>query len=483
MNKRFVSQGFLLFILLSLLMVSTLHLYSQSRNVTITIHLRGVYESKISLMALSSTQQFKSIADVKEIKTGESANLVVLRESLPGEFVLRFDYKEKNESSSYPSEKSIFINQQDLEIWINPKYYNNYDSTRFQKGERENEAFELFSKENSNQKKKLGLLQQFLINYDDTQSMFYKQGIEEYEMRRQVYNQWIDSLVNVDKTLFVSCLYRFQYVPQIAWEGTETNRMMSMIHHYFDGIDFDNPVITKTSKLNEWMNNYVNISGQMVTNVVLRDSLFPAAAKIAIEKAKRGNPIIYGWMVDYFYRGFETNDIPKGMKMLQPYLSDTNCLTSKRMEIERRLKGMETLVKGSMAPDILLKDAYGGNFELNNYETSSKYILLLFWSAECGHCKEMIDFLYPWQSQPEILQKISVIAISMDDTETEVNAWDQKIKELAGWKHMRAIEGINSKVASDYFVLATPVMILLNARTKEIVSLPSTFSQLKTDLQ
>jgi hypothetical protein len=71
----------------------------------------------------------------------------------------------------------------------------------------------------------------------------------------------------------------------------------------------------------------------------------------------------------------------------------------------------------------------------------------------------------------------------MDDTETEVNAWDQKIKELAGWKHMRAIEGINSKVASDYFVLATPVMILLNARTKEIVSLPSTFSQLKTDLQ
>jgi len=481
MNKHFATKGFLIFILVSFILASPFHLYSQARDVVITIHMRGVFENNMSLMALNGSQQFKAIAGIQGIKNGETAKLQVAKKNLPGEFVLRFDYKEKKESTPYPSEKRIFISEQDFELWVNPLTCNNPDSTWFQEGERENAAFASFSKQNSLRKEKLVLLQQFLINYDDTKTKLYQTGIEEYEQRRQAYNQWLDNRVKEDKALFVSCMYRFQYVPQIPWEGTETDRMISMLHHYFDGIDFNDPVITKTSQLNEWMNNYVNIYGQMATTATLRDSLLPVAAKTAIEKAKQGNSVVYGWMVDYFYRGFETNDIPKGMKVLEPYLDDPNCLTSKRMEIERRLKGMETLVKGSTAPDILLKDAYGGMFELNNYETSSKYILLLFWSAECSHCKETIDVLYPWQSQPEILQKMSVVAISLDETETEVKAWEQKIKDLTGWKHMRAVEGVRSKVASDYFVLATPVLILLDARTKKIISLPSTVTQLKTD--
>jgi hypothetical protein len=37
-----------------------------------------------------------------------------------------------------------------------------------------------------------------------------------------------------------------------------------------------------------------------------------------------------------------------------------------------------------------------------------------------------------------------------------IKAWEQKIKSLAGWQHLRAAEGVNSKAAADYFVLATP---------------------------
>jgi thioredoxin-related protein len=170
------------------------------------------------------------------------------------------------------------------------------------------------------------------------------------------------------------------------------------------------------------------------------------------------------------------------MKVLEPYLTDPNCRTSKRMEIERRLKGMETLIKGTRAPNILLMDADSSMFELNKYRPSTNLILLLFWSAECSHCTETIDALYPWQIQPEIQNKMSVVAISLDETKTEIQAWDNKIKSLVGWKHMRAIDGIRSKVASDYFVLATPVMILLDANNKEIISLPSSFTQLKAEL-
>jgi thioredoxin-related protein len=447
------------------------------------VHLRGVYESEISLLPLSGSNAFKSIAKVQGIKSSKTALLSVSNDDLPGEFVLRFNYKEKIESTSYPSEMNILINNQDLELWVNPMHINNTDSTRFPPGEKENTAFVLFSFENSKKKEKLGLLQQFLMNYDDTQSQFYQLGIEEYEKRRLAYNLWIDTCVSNDKALFVSSLYRFQYVPQIPWDGSEKDRIINAIDHYFDGIDFNDPIITKTSQLNEWMNNYVNIHGQLATSMATRDSLISSAAFKAVEKAKSGHPIVYGWMVDYFYRGFETNNIPAGMKVLKPYLDDPNCLTFKRMEIDRRLQSMESLVPGSKAPNIEMPDSENQLFILNAFNPTTPYILILFWSADCSHCIETIDEIYPWYNQLYVQRKLTVIAVSLDESKTEVKAWNQKITTLSGWTHLRAEQGVNSKIANDYFVLATPVMILLDANTKEIISSPKNLNELMSSFR
>jgi len=75
-----------------------LFLIAQDQNIKITIHLRGVYESNIKLLPLSGTKMLKSIVEVEGIKIGETTLLSVPKDQLPGEFVLRFDYKEKMES-------------------------------------------------------------------------------------------------------------------------------------------------------------------------------------------------------------------------------------------------------------------------------------------------------------------------------------------------------------------------------------------------
>ena len=483
MDIHFKSISNILIITVFLWQASAFHGRAQVRNVAITIHLHGVYESKISLLSLSGNKIFKSSAEVQGIKNGETTRFSVSKENLPGEFVLRFDYKEKESSTPYPSEKYLFINDQDLELWISPIYCNNVDSTWFQKGERENATFVQFSKENGRQKEKLGLLQNFLMNYDDTESQFYQQGIQEYEQRRQSYNKWLTTRTLQDKALFVSRLYCFQYMPEISWKGDETDRIKNLINHYFDGMDFKDSLLIKTSDLNKWMDSYVNLYGQLSTTAALRDSLFPEAGITAIEKASQGHPLVYGWMVDYFYRGYETNGITAGMKILEPYMNDPNCLTSKRQEIARRLQGMETLVAGSRAPNIIMKDIDGNQFELNTLETQCKYILVLFWSAGCSHCVEMVNSLYPWQQQMEVQQKIKVVSISLDETETDIKAWEQKIGGLKGWKHLHEAEGVRSKVASDYYVLATPVMVLLDAKTKEIIATPNTLNDLLTAIQ
>jgi hypothetical protein len=184
--------------------------------------------------------------------------------------------------------------------------------------------------------------------------------------------------------------------------------------------------------------------------------------------------------VDYFYRGYEANAIPAGTKILEPYMNDPKCLTTKRQEIERRLKGIETLVPGSKAPDIVMNDPDGTLFELSRYETPCNFILVFFWSGGCEHCLETTDKLYPWQQLEETQKKMSVVAISLDETETEITGWMKRKETLKGWKHLRASEGIRSKVAGDYFVLATPVMILIDAKSKEIIALPNTLKELMT---
>jgi peroxiredoxin len=432
---------------------------------------------------MGSSRTFKPLVEVPGIKNGETAKITVPNNQLPAECVLRFDYREKESSTPYPSEKHIFVYKQDLELRVSPVYCNNGDSTKFQDGELENTTFVQFSGENAKRREQLGLLQNFLMNYEDPGSKFYKVAVEEYETRRGDYNAWIKGRALQDKELFVSNLYSFQYIPDIAMRGNETDRILSMIDHYFDGFDFRDPLILKAVEINKWMDNYVNLYGQMAKTTALRDSLFPLAGKRAIEKAKTGDPLVYGWMVDYFYRGYESNAIDAGMKALAPYLDDPNCLTSKRQEIERRLKGMETLVAGSKAPDISLKDAEGNQFELKDFQPETKYTLLMFWSADCSHCMETVNALYPWHQLQENQKAVSVIAISLDETETEVKAWEKKIPSLSGWRHIRGEAGVRSKVAGDYFVLATPVMVLLDAKTHNIVAMPNTINELIKSLQ
>jgi len=474
-------KPYLELIMLCCLVVQSLSLHAQ--NVNLKIHLSGVYSSKISLLPLSGSGALKPLIEHPGVENGKTAVLTVPKDKLPGQFVLRFDYVEKEGSAPYPSEKYFFIGDQDLELWVQPKSVNNPDSTYFQKGEKENTLFMTFSMQNGKRKEQLGLLQNFLMSYDQPQSKFYNSGIDEYENRRGEYNSWVRSQVELHKDAFVSCLFPFQYVQPIAWKGTEKERMNSLIEHYFDGMDFKNPLLAKTAELKDWMNKYVNLYGAMSTTVALRDSLFALAGKRAIEKAKLGHPLVYGWMVDYFYVGFESFNISSGIKMLEPYLNDPYCLTTKRQAIEVRLKGMETLVIGSVAPDFPWKMSSGKVIQFHDFKTEAKYKLVMFWSADCQHCKEVLEKLYPWYQNAAYRELMDVFAISLDETETEIPAWEKAVTSYPAFKHKRAEQGIRSPEASAYFVLATPTMILVDSKTNKIVALPETVEQLQAKMK
>ncbi|MCY7290982.1 MAG: DUF5106 domain-containing protein [Ferruginibacter sp.] len=469
-------------ILLTVVLSFFLFGFLVAQDKTLKLHLRGVMESTCSLQPLSGPDAGKIIQQKEQIKNGESAIFTVTKSQLPGEFILRFNFKQTLNSTPYPVEKIILINEEDLELWVNPLFYNNEDSTYFQKNEVENTLRFKLLNELAIEKKSLNILQNFLLNYEEINTLFLKEGNKEFEKLRIGFNQWLKMKQNLYPSTFAVKALQVEYTPKMLWKGTAKERLEGMMDHYFDEMDFKDTLLIKTEAFKEWINRYINNYTQLSNTTRSRDSLLTVAAKIAIEKSRKGNGLVYGWMVDYFYNGFEQFNIASGLLMLEPYLNDPLCLTSKKGAIQKRITGIRTLVKGVLAPDFkMLTDADKG-ISFLNYATDSKYKLVIFWSAGCGHCEELLKKLYSYTQNESNKKLLDVFALSVDETATEIEEWKTKINMLKSWHHIRVNGGVNSKEANDYFVLSTPTMFLVDSKTNLIASVPDTFEQLESNL-
>jgi len=449
----------------------------------LTVHLRGVFDAKVSVTPFNGLKTINPVAEISGMKNGKTVTLEIPAQYLPCEFVLRFDYRTKESDHPYPSEKNIYINKQDMELFVNPLYINNSDSTRFAAGEMENTVYSAFIIENNKKRMQVDLLKQFLFSYDRPESKFYTQGVKEYEQRRMKYNQWLSDQSETYSELYVSRLFQFQYIPAIVWRGNENERLSQILKNYFEGIDFSDTLIIRSRELTKLMGDYMGLYGMQATTKELQDSLFTQAGSIACEKASKGHPKVYGWMVDYFYVGYESYGINKGMTMLQQHINNPNCLTSKKQQIIKRLEGMTKLISGVLSPDFVLVDNDSNKFNFHAYKGAAEYKLLLFWSAGCEHCQQLVKELIQWYNEPENKKKLDVIAVSLDETETEVQKWKNDIINLPGWKHLCAKEGINSAVANDYAILSTPVMFLVGSESNIIKAIPDNLDKLIKDLE
>jgi len=449
----------------------------------LTVYLQSIFDAKVSLRYIDGFKNMQPISEEAGVKNGKSAKIKIPGQYLPGEFLLRIDYRVKEIDSPYPAERIIFINKQNIKLSVNPPYINNNEKTKFNPGEKENTVYAAFVEENSAKRAPIDLLKQFLLSYDRSESKLYIKAVKEFEQRRIEYNAWLAEQTKQHRNLFVSRLFQFQYIPSMVWSGDEKEYLGQLIKNYFEGIDFNDPLIIRLRELAMFMDGYIRLYGMQATTPELRDSLFTQAGRLACEKASRGVPQVYGWMVDYFYNGYEANDIKEGMIMLQEHINNPRCLTSKKQQIVRRLESLKKLVPGALAPDFLISDNQGNSFQFHKFESKARYKLLLFWSAGCSHCLQLVGELKEWQGKPANRKKLDVIGVGLDEVEENIKKWKTAIATLPEWKHLHVKEGVNSRVARDYAILSTPAMFLVKSKSNIIAAVPANFEQLINDLK
>ena len=350
--------------------------------------------------------------------------------------------------------------------------YQNQNDNSFFFQEDEKPFYTKYETQIRKNKEATNILLSVLTRYDDKKSDYYKQTLNEYQKRIKSHNDWIKKImsenVNVPESRLL-CLHKIVEITDFTSEDIVKQQIKSK---YLDVFNFDDETLLPFPEFRTWLDNYVSSYLERGQSKHNRDSLLINAGKITIEKAKKGNNKVFEWIIDYFFEGYESFNIPVGILMLENYINTPQYNSPKKTQIEKRIKGIKTIAVGTIIPDLKITDTKQNTFTFHSYKTDKPYKLLMFWSADCEHCHEQLVKFYPWYVESGAGNFFDVIAISLDETETEIPKWEQAVAALSNWVHTRADGGMKSKEAETFFIVSTPVFIFVDSKTNRILSLP-----------
>lgn len=269
--------------------------------------------------------------------------------------------------------------------------------------------------------------------------------------------------------LFVSHVFKLQKITDTDWGSDKEKTYQSRISNYFNAFDFNDKQLIKTQDAFQFMNNYIRLFVAEAKNQEQRDSLLIKAGDNACKLASNGHPEVYGFIVNFFYRGFEQFAVDGGVKSLKSHIKNPNCKIENKEKILNRIAQMEQLKTGSEAPDFEINLTNNTDLSFHSYHSGeNKYKLLLFWAADCQYCNEFVSKLKEWYNNDTNKEWVDVFAISLDE-KNAINKWQRKIATLPNWIHYHPEGDIGSDVAQKYAIKSTPEMFLIDGKTNTIV--------------
>ena len=245
--------------------------------------------------------------------------------------------------------------------------------------------------------------------------------------------------------------------------------------HYFDFVDFNNPVLQRSKFLTERMLNYVfgmsagneDESATYIKNI----KTFNTKMKQAPTKIKKTLwTDLWEQMVD-LKQETVANFIAENYLMdLAVNLNDQQLLSS--------LILYKDLAVGAKAPDFMIeipqKDKKPSTKLLSSLNAHTNYVIV-FWSSSCSHCLDEIPELHNF-SKTLAPKQLKVIAIAL---ENKPDKWNTLKRNFPNFLHVYGDGKWDNDIGNRYEVIATPTYFILDTN-KTIVAKPEDFGDLKT---
>ncbi len=236
--------------------------------------------------------------------------------------------------------------------------------------------------------------------------------------------------------------------------------MANIKTHFFDGIDFNNPILIKSTLIIDRVNDYifyVNVSQDQK----MQENLYKTSIDAVFEKINNAN--LKKSLVYYLLKRFSTDENKAITEFLLTNYFDKLPVADQDSAYKNSIVEKMKIAVNAQAPNIFWKDSGVDKslYKLNG----AKYYLILFWSSTCSHCLHEVPILYDYLKDKK---DIKVIAVGLEDGP---NPWHTEMEKYPNFIHVFGEGHWLNKFAKEYDVHATPTYIILDS-AKTIVSKP-----------
>jgi len=244
--------------------------------------------------------------------------------------------------------------------------------------------------------------------------------------------------------------------------------------HYWDNIDFNDTRILHTTVLNDRIQNFMRKFSKG------KESGFIDCIGLLSEKSSV-NHDVYEYVLNEMLTGFYESGMENiTLYLMDNFIHDESCGDENFSNvIKKNAESISRLAIGNVPPNITGTTSEGKAFDLKKTCGQNKYVVLMFWSSWCTHCKDeapKVKQAYEGSKDKGVL----FIGYSVD---TDQNSWKTALTDRAfTFPNLCGGKGWESAGAKDYRVTKTPCFFILD-KNMRIVAKPKSTAEIETFLK
>lgn len=319
----------------------------------------------------------------------------------------------------------------------------------------ENIAFQNYEQKRKALYQELEVLDGFINVYPNKKDAFYLSAIKERKKKVQIYQQFRTNFIKTTPFYFAKGMAVFS--PYLFPNPLENYRLQDFYRHenFWEGKTTTDPLLLNTPLYTDAILNYLQY--YMNPDIGFSEEEMNAGFKKCVDTIMNRfsrNEKITEFAIKYLQMGFKELGNEKVLQYIDEQYAIAQQCTSDDKALQKRLKGYEALKVGNIAPEIVLTSNDGTTKTLKDFPHEA--VVVVFWASWCPHCMEEMPKLQEWaKNNPSTL----VLAVSLDD---EYTAFQNAIKDFPNMLHNCDLQKWKGQIVSDYFVAATPTIIVLD---------------------
>ena len=294
--------------------------------------------------------------------------------------------------------------------------------------------------------------------------LFNTQKTTQSQFEKQSQNLMVHEFIRANK----------RYVPK---QIDSLDRYIANVKtHYFDAVDFENPLLQASNFFIEHAINYVfGLGSSALTEGMLKENIN------ALEHTIKNNAppevryeIFMVLRQQMLEANYEQLALYISKHMLMPMAVALN-----DVEGIQAMRDFERTALGALAPNFDLEEKLAGKSPktLRDLKGSSSYVLI-FWSSSCSHCVNELPSIHQWMSQTSN-KNITVVAVGLED---DAYKWASMKYDMPKFTHVLALGKWEHPLVAEYNISSTPHYLVLD-KDKVIVAKPQNLEDLQPFIQ